>query len=77
MLMTIWKVKVNILCLSEYLRGKRPHYQKGYKNYSEENLDLAVRACLEEKMNFRKAAQFYNVPSHTVYRRARKLRETQ
>jgi transposase-like protein len=40
-------------------------------------MDREKMACVEEKMNFRKAAQFYNVPSHTVYRRARKLRETQ
>lgn len=61
-----------ILCVSESVlwRGY------GYKNYSEDSLNQAVQACLEEKMTFRQAAKYYNVPSHTVYRRARKLRET-
>lgn len=48
-------------------------FRKGYKNYSEHDLDLAALAYLKKEMNLDTAVEFYKVPRMTVYRRAKKL----
>ena len=66
-----------IFCLSVVLLEKRRGFRRGYKNYSEQNLELAAQAYVEKKMNLDRAVDFYKVPRMTVYRRAKKLLENQ
>lgn len=63
------------LFLSELVTDKKTKKFQGYKNYTKQNLNLAVQAYVERKMNLPNASQFYHVPSHTIYTHARKIKD--